>query len=371
MIRKYFRKSINRLEKKIIYLIKLKTTFSEYLAILRKLKLIKNIQWTSEQQIAFDNYWIENYGKKIKPYWHKLYEKCSGVFNIEYLPEYLYSTKIEFQLNPFKKSQVLADKSLTEILYSKFVLVPSTYGLNSDGIYYGTNRKVISESHLILELKNCGICIIKPTVGSSSGKSIQLLDIRNGVDVNTNRSILDIFRKFEKNFIIQERINQNYELSTIYPYSLNTLRIITFISEESIQTGPITLRMGTDGKIVDNIHAGGLAIYVNDVGELSPKAYRLGYGDNTISYGMHPDTGIVFRGYKLSFIPKLIEKAKALHSYTPGLGIISWDFAYDMNSNIVLIESNTLGQSVWFPQMISGIPLFKDKTKQMLAVISP
>lgn len=46
--------------------------------------------------------------------------------------------------------------------------------------------------------------------------------------------------------------------------------------------------------------------------------------------------------------------------------MLSWDLAYNENGEVVVIEVNTTGQSVWFPQMISGKAIFGEYTAEML-----
>ena len=43
--------------------------------------------------------------------------------------------------------------------------------------------------------------------------------------------------------------------------------------------------------------------------------------------------------------------------------------AYDEDGNVVIIEVNTTGQSVWFPQMVTGKGIFGEHTSEMLKLI--
>ena len=49
--------------------------------------------------------------------------------------------------------------------------------------------------------------------------------------------------------------------------------------------------------------------------------------------------------------------------------MLSWDFAIDEKKNINLIEVNTFGQSIWFPQLINGESFFGENTKYMYGLI--
>lgn len=70
--------------------------------------------------------------------------------------------------------------------------------------------------------------------------------------------------------------------------------------------------------------------------------------------------GGAFDGYQLPCVPKIVEEAKRMHVKLPHLRYISWDFTVDSEERIVLIEANLFGQSVWFPQIVSGKGLFDE-----------
>ena len=155
-------------------------------------------------------------------------------------------------------------------------------------------------------------------------------------------------------------------MAKLYPNSINTFRVISYLLEGKIEVAPISLRIGGGNSEVDNIHAGGMSISVKRDGFLGEYAYRLGYGDSFEKYNAHPDTKIVFKEYRLSFVDKLVNSAKRLHGYLPNIGIVSWDFTIDEDGNVVVVEANLKGQSVWFPQMLSGESLFGENTRDVI-----
>ena len=87
------------------------------------------------------------------------------------------------------------------------------------------------------------------------------------------------------------------------------------------------------------------------------------------TFTSHPDSKVVFDGYKIPAVEGLEDMAKRLHACVPWLKMISWDLTIDAENKITLIEMNTVGQSVWFPQMVNGEPLFGENTPKMLAMI--
>lgn len=353
-----------------IHLIKM--IVAEWYAIWRKRKIYQKVVWTGEQQKEFDEFWIKNYGRKIPNKWHRLYESMNGTFDIRYFPEIFFTTKFEPMLNPYNKGVLLQDKSLVELLFngeSNDITFPETYVLCCSGIFYDGRRTVISRSVAADLLLNIGAAVIKITIGSSSGKDVKMVNFGIG-KIETREQILQLFNSFGTNFIVQERIKQHPAISNIYSQSINTFRVMTYILDGVVLHAPVSMRIGAGGRNVDNIHSGGIAIGVSDDGILEKYAYRLGYGDTSEKYDKHPDSGILFDQYRISFVPKIIKSSHELHGRLPHIGIVSWDFAVNDMDKIVLIEVNLLGQSSWFPQIICGRSFFGENTEKVLNKIS-
>lgn len=203
--------------------------------------------------------------------------------------------------------------------------------------------------------------IIKPAQDTSSGVGIEMVKGKEAIITNLREKT-----KKKGAYIVQERIVQHDQLSKLYPESVNTFRVITYIWNGKVFHMPLALRLGQGGSYLDNAHAGGMFIGVNNIGELNDVAFTE-FGDR---YLEHPDTHISFKGYVLDFVPELIKKAKSLHLNAPQLGIISWDLTVDQNGKFVLIEANTRGQSIWFPQMANGTGAFGKNTAEILRFIA-
>lgn len=350
----------------------LKTWIVEWVAIIKKKSLYKNVKWTKEQQKEFDEYWEKNYGRKISNRWHRLYEACTGIHRVDYLPEILYTTVIEPKFNDYAYCSVYSDKNLNELFFDNVVdgvRTPKNFISNNHGRFYDASRHLISKQKAVEILSNVGDAVIKPTVDSSSGHNVILVNMKDGKDVRSGISAEEIIKKYKDNFTVQEKIISSKELSNLYPLSINTCRVISYIVDDCIEVAPVSLRIGGGGSEVDNIHAGGMSIALSDDGKLAKLAYRLGYGNSFECFDTHPDTGVKFEGYKLSFVERLISTAKRLHEMTANIGTISWDFTVDNNDNIVVIEANFKGQSVWFPQMLSGEAFYGKNTEKMLQSI--
>lgn len=369
------KKILKKLERRIseipAQIKKQKLLISETKAISRKKQFYGAVCWSRQQADEMRSYWKENYGYAISDRWHKLYESMNGVYCKAYFPEMLYTTELEPAINPNIYCRIINDKSIIELLFSKVdeIHIPKTILTCCNGAYRTSEYRILNKNNVESYLSNVGKCIIKPTVETGSGKGVQILNIASGIDTYTNIPIKNIFNALGKNYIIQECVNNSKELSKLYPYSLNTIRLITYLVEDEVHHVPLVLRIGVNGNRVDNIHAGGLCIGVNEDGTLKTEAYQLGYGDKAVKYRKHPDTEIQFSNYWIGDTKKVIDAAIRLHSMIPHVGIVSWDLTINDNDEIVLIEANCRNQSVWFPQIVNKCAIFGEDTPYMLRKI--
>lgn len=344
-----------------------KRIIAENYAIVRKNKIYKNVTWSEEEQKKFDDYWTEISGKKISNRWHKLYESMSGKFAVDYFPEKMFSTKVETKLNNSQYARVLQDKNLLDTLSTGCgCVVPKMICMCSGGHFYDADRMLITRDEAIDLVVKSNNLILKPTADSSSGEGISFID--NPQELK-KQDFEKLFNDLGANFVVQKRIIAHPDFASFNSTSINTIRIITYITNGEMHHVPIAFRIGRKDKTVDNIHAGGLVVGVCDNGTLLPEAYELGYGDKTVKYSAHPDSNVIFADYKLPCIPEIINSAYAVHRRLVNIGIVSWDFTVDNENNPVLIEANIRGQSIWFPQIVHGKGAFGEHTKDIMEMI--
>lgn len=363
MVKKLYKACFDRVEGLPQQLDRQKTKFAEKAAIRRKKPLYSQVQWSQEQQQEFDTYWKSVYGKPISNRWHRLYQCFNGTFRVDYFPEMLYSTVVEPALNDWRYARILEDKSLVEPLFGGGgAVIPETVCLCSGGVLLDASRRPISRKRAEELASGADGAVLKPTVGSSSGKDVFFLAGGDG-----SKEILEqALSRGMRDFIIQRRIVSHPELARFHPSSVNTLRITTCLIRDGIFHAPVAFRIGRGGKDIDNIHAGGIGVGVRDNGDLLDTAYELGYGDKPVRHQVHPDSGLPFKGAQLPGISAVVETAERLHGRLPHIGIVSWDFTVDEAGQPVLIEANLRGQGVWFPQIIHGAGLFGDRTGAVL-----
>ncbi|MCK8520568.1 hypothetical protein M0D21_03250 [Aquimarina sp. D1M17] len=140
-------------------------------------------------------------------------------------------------------------------------------------------------------------------------------------------------------FICQEVVQQHELINKIYEHSVNTIRFDTYIDKNNqIHILSAFMRFGRGGNVVDNGSAGGFYLSINlEEGTLK------GYSHQLMKYGgerlqVHPDTNIVFDGYKIPYFEESCALIKKAVSYIPDR-IIGWDIAIGENGPII-IEGN-------------------------------
>ena len=340
----------------------------EWKEIKRKESLYHDIQWSQQQMSAFDNYWQNALGRKIPDNWHRLYQSYNGIFRADYVPEMFYSTYIEPKMNDSAYGRIFSNKALFNLLYTDPSIEIPRIVASSDGIaYYDDQRQVIQYDLFCKLIGNSGQVVLKPASGYGSGQGIKFADFRNMVDHSSNKSVQEILKSMvTKEYIVQELVHQHETLSDLNRTSVNTIRIMTYIYNNQVFHTPIVIRFGCGTSRVDNIHAGGLAIAVNEQGSLGNTAYKLGYADECERFVTNPVTGKTFSEMKIPFMKNVIQAAYRLHGRTPHIGIVGWDFSLNEEGKPILIEANFHGTGVWLPQICHGESLFRTNTENII-----
>lgn len=331
-----------------------------------KRKAIYNtVTLSREQALAVDRLFEENYGKKVPHTWHRHFTAFTGNFDVNYFPELLYIPEFERYMNLKKEYvKVLSDKNVLPYLaLAAEVAMPETLFSCASGLICGSKKgEILSRGQLVEALSNLGEAFIKPSVDSDSGRGCAVVHFSNGVDTVSGLDVESLIKNYGNNWVIQERVVCHECISRLYPNSVNTFRIITYRWRDEICHMPAIMRIGQGGKNIDNAHAGGVFIAVDDDGRLHEKAFT----EFKSEYTEHPDTGIKFKDYLIPQFPLVIEAAKKCHAFIPQLGVVNWDFTIDRSGQPVLIEANTAGGSIWLLQMAHGCGAFGDKTPEVL-----
>lgn len=151
-------------------------------------------------------------------------------------------------------------------------------------------------------------------------------------------TIEDFRKKILGRCIVQQRIDQHPKMNELYSRSINTIRIVTALTNQTPTPLCGLFRAGVKNSAFDNWAAGGITVGID------METGRLGkYGILRPEFGRkvdkHPDTGIRFENFEIPFFKDALEKTLHLHRFFYGVHSIGWDIAITENGP-VFIEAN-------------------------------
>lgn len=311
----------------------------------------------AEVQTYFSSFGIKNISTK----WHQYYTGMTGRFDKKYIPEDIFFNVIEPNLNMISLSNGLTDKNLLDKLFAN-IKQPTTVLKKSNGIFYNdSSKKVLTQKEALFECGNRGKLIIKPSIDSGGGKNVVVFETDGNTTDYLNMSLTEFLEQYFDNFIIQEFEEQNEEMSSLNPTSLNTLRIVTLLMDSSVVVLSSGVRIGGLGAKVDNASQGGMYCRANDSGQLDRQGYYF-----SSKRTEKTDSNVLLKNFTIPNYSEAISKVKELHKSIPHFKMVSWDVALDKNKDLVLIEYNIRSQDINLHQVVNG-PIFGKYTDQILS----
>jgi hypothetical protein len=240
--------------------------------------------------------------------------------------------------------------------------MPRTIISCTNGILRDSFNKIISSNSANCILTKGKEYFIKPTVDTGSGRNCLKTNLEDELLIENSTLTINKWITYKDNYVIQDVLTQHNSLSDIYPNSINTFRIISYIWKGRIEIMPVILRIGQGGNYLDNAHAGGMFIAVNNQGLLCDHAST----EFNEKFTFHPDTHLVFLNHKVENYPSLIDSVTTMHSAIPQLGVVNWDFTINQDGEPILLEANCKDGGIWVIQMAHGVGPFGDKTEEVL-----
>ncbi len=140
-------------------------------------------------------------------------------------------------------------------------------------------------------------------------------------------------------WLIQERVIQHAELDRLNASSLNTARLISFLTKKGdCQIQAAIMRIGRQGKVIDNWSRGGVAAAVDvETGILGSGVLKAEDGVHLVE--SHPDSGERLAGFQVPFWRESVELVGQMARHFSGVKSIGWDVAITPEGP-VLIEGN-------------------------------
>ena len=347
-----------------IFLSDLKNRYNKYRIVLRERKEVNGILKTipnykrlqDSQNDIIQNYYIEKIGRQINTLWHTLYLEGEFGFDSKYIPVDILFTEIIPKLNVSRFNEAYADKSGYEALFPCISHPINIMKMINGSIY--VNGKIISKEVLRPYLPETGISILKPTLDTSRGNGVRII---NWEDIDSQEKLNALLERSGDNFIIQEKIESHEVIKNLNSSSLNTLRIVSYRKDNDVYILSTTLKIGKSGSIVDNGHHGGYFCGVTDDGRLKKYLYTL----NPFKRSRFTENGVEIEGIMLPNFDKIKSIVKQCALRLPYARYVGWDIGIRTDGEPVLIEINLRCPGGNIMQIPNG-PLFGDYTDEIL-----
>lgn len=292
-----------------------------------------------------------------------MYKKTAGNIN-HYVDDKVYLKIAKDYYRPHGKNTILEDKIVFQE-HLKENNIPGTNllaKLKKGKLIIENNNYLdaITIESKIKDLTNTYQSIfIKPT-DTSGGSGILKVNNGDAFDL-TNLSM-------SKDYIIEQTLVQHEALDKINPYSINTLRVVTFKIGEEVVIPNCMFRMGIGAAYLDNASAGGIFItYDIHSNKIGSTAYQL-FRNGAKSYTKHPTSNFVFKNASLPYceeVKALVTKAAKSYDQIDSIG---WDIAFTKDGPVI-VEGNDSPHIVMMQVSSHGLlnsTIYKEVFKEYL-----
>ena len=307
-------------------------------------------QWYEILRIALTAQFTPN-----EYYLYEIHRKDKSIGELSrYMSNSLWLDRVMPALTDSQWEQILENKWLFNQYYSSLKLpVPKAYAfLTNDGGMTSNGCLIDDIDDLItyLHTEQPESLVVKPLCGYG-GRFITVLDSLlfctddligescSGNDQNFRSLCETILRYKRRNsgLLVETKINQHAFFDYINPYTISTLKIITFLKknlEPEILSAAV--KFGRKGSEVDTISRGGFSRgvdiqngYLNDWGLLSDKTH------SSIII-KHPDTNENFEWLKIPMWRDIVATIQRFSRNTIFARIVSWDVILSDEGPVVI-----------------------------------
>jgi hypothetical protein len=297
------------------------------------------------------DYARENFGSTEYWPWLVCYSEIRGEFIKGWVPDDFYQYKLLRAINPVTLCYVSFIKSFDRQLFGDFAHPFIVFKANDT--LFDNNRNVIDVETALARIRDSGNEIVLKRESGFGGRDIHFL---NSSDVTREM----LARKFD--YIIQEVAIQHESINAVYPGSINTIRVMTFLGFDSkVRVMFAKMRIGGAGSRIDNMRTGGRAIFFDDSGNCVSDAH------NEIGLEVenrHPQTGFEYRKLSLPYLEAALEKCVESHYRYPYIRLIAWDVFIDREGKPVLLEWNSKSPGIWVNECLIG-PLWDNQVQDL------
>jgi hypothetical protein len=303
------------------------------------------------------------------------HKDCTYKDMLRFIPYSWFLNKVTRNMTPSSWAVLFANKALfNNFARQKGLNVVSDYGIynNIYGYDLKDHHKLATADDLehLFRKYDLNRAVIKDLSGMQGKNIFFITGVEPGEEFRfkikedwiTKNELASLLGKGE--FIIQEYLENINFLNEIYPRSINTFRIITFLSHDgSVKFLGALLRAGIGQKMVDNYHQGGLVIPIDLE---SGRMIDYGYNYDCELYTEHPDTHFRFKGVEVPRWKELLQFVEKSARTFPMMRFLSWDIAYT-DKGFVILEANSGSVYIFINQLSSNgfADLIRDDLKEL------
>lgn len=220
--------------------------------------------------------------------------------------------------------------------------LPETYGFIRKGQFVNLGSKASSLTDLV-HASDSVVC--KPITGGRGG-GISVIEFDGSYRINGNevneQTVADLQSSLT-NHLVVEKINQHAFQESVFPDSLNTIRIVTMVDPDMDEPfiALAAHRFGVpESAPTDNWSAGGIAARVNEkTGELGRAVSA--HGSKVKWLDRHPTSGTQIHG---ETVPSWQAIREMIYSITSEFSdiwpYVGWDITVDEDGTPKIIEGN-------------------------------
>lgn len=276
--------------------------------------------------------------------WLALYTELRGEFHEGWIPNDYMVYKILPNFNKSDVSWIGKPKSFACRLFGDRVVRPVLIFINRI-IYDSEFREInLEQANDILGSQKDEV-VVKADTGFA-GRKVYFL---NPGEVNLE-SLMN-----KSDYVVQPVVRQHARLDEVYPGSVNTLRVVTYIDGMShVHVLCVKLKVGANGTRVDNNEPFGRFMYIDPDGRVITDTYIASTLETEVK---HPNTGFVYKDLQVPSVSEAMALCREAHSRYPYVGIVGWDVYIDKKGAPGIIEWNTLYPGMWLHEAFIG-PLF-------------
>ncbi len=318
-------------------------------------------QGFSEDKVLGEDEYLQKWhrlSRRVEPWSYRFFSHYMGCVPT-IVPEDIGHTIIEPELNPMRYRDFYADKNAYPLYIPKEAL-PDTLICRVNG-----SQLLDSDYRLLTEpvakaLRRYGQVIVKPTIDTHSGLGVMLFVKRHDVwhFVKDETIVLsdEFLLSYGSDFVVQEVLAQHPALAQFCPSCINTLRVAVYrsIKDERPHVVASVIRIGKRGEFVDNAHAGGCIVGIDQqTGRLGDKAFDQ-YGNVYMEWN-----GVDFgsSAFVIPYWERVKEFACTLADHILHMRLVAFDLTVDTNGNPRLVEFNVKSFGYWAFMYVNQNPL--------------